>query len=282
MNISKDTVFGVIGLGVLGGSYVRALSSAGYTVKGIDINAETLAIAEENGWISEGSADPRLIADCDIVISCLYPHAFIQWIRTYGHVLKKGCLLTDVTGVKRMIIEQVNALLDEDIEFIACHPMAGREFRGIRYSDPERFRNANFIIVPAEKNTGDAISAMEQLAKILGFGTVTRLSAEKHDEMIGFLSQLTHVIAVCLMNSRDTEYLAEYSGDSFRDLTRIAVINEDLWPELFLMNKDYLLSEIDAFTAEMQSFRALLETEDEEGMKEKLRGSTRRRRMFEK
>ena len=120
------------------------------------------------------------------------------------------------------------------------------------------------------------------MARILKFGRVCELSAEEHDRMIGFLSQLTHVIAVSLMNTSDHSHLADYTGDSFRDLTRIANINEDLWPELFVMNKDYLLEEIHAFTHEMESFAGLIENEDYEAMRRKLIQSTKRRKQFDK
>jgi len=176
----------------------------------------------------------------------------------------------------------VNDVLRDDVEFIACHPMAGRESKGILYADSSRFIHANFLIVPTENNTEYAKQTVREMAEILQFGHIKEISAEMHDRMIGYLSQLTHVIAVSLMNANDNPDLSEFTGDSFRDLTRIANINESLWPQLFILNKDYLLEEIDSFCGEMQAFRSLIENEDEEGMKEKLISSTERRKHFEK
>ena len=125
--INKDTVFAVIGLGVLGGSYVEGLSQKGYSCIGVDINEESIAYAKEKGWIVKGGSDPSIVKEADIVISCLYPHAFVKWIKENQQYIKHGALLSDVTGVKRNVIENINAILREDIEFIACHPMAGKE-----------------------------------------------------------------------------------------------------------------------------------------------------------
>lgn len=277
----KNKKITILGLGVLGGSYAKGLHKAGIGVSAIDIDEEALQTALTQGWIASGSSDPSFVKDSDIVISCLYPHTFIHWIEENGHYLKPGCILTDVTGVKRAVMEKVNAALPEGVEYIACHPMAGRESRGLAYADENCFTNANFIIVP-DHNSKTAIDLSYEIAETLGFGNIAELTPEEHDRMVGFLSQLTHVIAVALMNVADNTDLAAYTGDSFRDLTRIANINELLWPELFVLNKDYLIKEIDAFTDEMQAFRKLIEDEDYEAMQKKLRISTARRAYFNK
>lgn len=280
--IDSNTKIAVIGLGVLGGSYVEALSNKHIECIGIDIDEKTVAYAKEKGWIQKGGSDPSLIKEADIVVSCLYPHTFIQWLKQNQQYIKQNALLTDVTGVKRKVIEEVNEILREDIEFIACHPMAGKEYKGILFADASKFKDANFIIVPTNNNSLKAIQTARELAETLGFTRISELSAEDHDRMIGFLSQLTHVIAVSLMNVTDNPELVEYTGDSFRDLTRIAEINESMWPELFIDNKDYLLAEINAFENEMDNFKKLLENDDYEGMKEKMILSTERRKLFNK
>lgn len=280
--ISRGSKITIIGLGLLGGSYAKGLSHAGYKITGIDIDPEAIAFAKKMNWIVEGGDDVNLVKDSDIVISALYPKTFIEWIKENQHLLKENSILTDVTGIKKEVMSQINEILRDDVEFIACHPMAGREFKGIQYADPHLFEVANFIIVPTEKNTERGLEVANDIAKLLKFNNVAILSAEEHDLMIGFLSQLTHVIAVSLMNVSDNSHLAEYTGDSFRDLTRIARINEDLWPELFLMNKENLVKEIDNFTAEMQAFRDLLEEENIAAMRDKLITSTERRKAFDK
>ncbi len=278
--IDKNTVFAVIGLGVLGGSYVQGLSRKGYSCVGIDIDENALDYAKEKGWITKGSTDPKDVKDADVVISCLYPKTFVKWMETNQKYIKKNAILTDVTGVKRNIIHNINAILREDIEFIACHPMAGKEYKGILYADADKFHNANFIIVPTEKNSNRVIEFAHDLAEILEFSTIAELSAEEHDQMIGFLSQLTHVIAVSLMNVTDNTHLVEYTGDSFRDLTRIAEINESMWPELFVENKDYLLKEINSFENELNRMKEMIQNEDYDGLKQKMIQSTQRRKKF--
>ena len=273
----------IVGLGLLGGSYAKGFHAAGYrNLVGIDINEEAITEALAQGLIREGGSDPALVRDSDIVISALYPHAFPAWVKENQKYFKPGCFLSDVTGVKREVIRQVREVLRDDVLFTACHPMAGREYKGLAYADEKRFHAANYIVVPDEKAPAEGVQIAKEIGEILQFKHIAVLSPEEHDAMIAFLSQLTHVIAVALMNTKDNTHLAEYTGDSFRDLTRIAVINEDLWPELFIMNKDYLIREIDAFVEEMLAFRKLVEEEDAEGMKQKMIISTERRKKFTK
>lgn len=204
------------------------------------------------------------------------------WIVENQQYLESGTILMDISGVKTNIVEPVQAILREDLELISIHPMCGRESRGIDFAQADIFDNANYIIVPTDKNTPKAIEAAKQLGKDLRVKNISILSCEEHDRMIGFLSQLTHVIAVSLMNTHDNSHLVEYTGDSFRDLTRIATINEDLWSELFLLNKDILLDEIDQFLDATKHFRDSLEKEDIDEMKRLFTQSTNRRKLFNK
>jgi prephenate dehydrogenase len=160
--------------------------------------------------------------------------------------------------------------------------MAGRERSGVEYSDPRVFIGANYIITPTEKNTNEAIELSREIGETLGFGKISILSPEEHDRMIAFLSQLTHCIAVSLMTCNTEEGLEKYTGDSFRDLTRIAKINDQMWAELFIMNKDALLCQMDAFINDFKDFRDMIEQGDENKMREKMRASTERRSLFDK
>ncbi len=280
--IKKDTTFVIIGLGLLGGSYAMGLKQAGYRVFGVARRQETIDYALEHQLIDKGTLDPEAFLDqADIVIFGLYPHTMIEWIQEHQHAFRPGTLLTDVSGVKVNVADRVQSFLREDVEFIAAHPMAGRETSGIEYANTEMFKAANYIIVPTEKNSEDAIATSKQLAQILQFHHIAILNMKEHDEMIGFLSQLTHVIAVSLMNTHDNAHLVEYTGDSFRDLTRIAKINETMWTELFLLNKEILLSEIDAFSKELKHFRDTLADEDTGEMKRLFIQSTQRRKKFD-
>ena len=274
----------IVGLGLMGGSYARALKRLGYHVAALDRDEDSIAYALQEHIISEGAAgtDERMIREADAIIFALYPGIFPDWVRDHQHLFKSGAFMTDVTGVKSCIVYRIQELLREDVEFIAAHPMAGRELSGVRNSDDRIFRDANYIIVPTEKNTAKGIEWCGMLGRLLGCGRISVLSPEEHDEMIGFVSQLTHCIAVSLMTCSDSTHLADYTGDSFRDLTRIARINDGMWSELFMMNREPLLRQMDIFLKELHNFRDMLERGDTEGMRAKMRLSTERRAMFDK
>ncbi len=282
--LNKDTRILIVGLGVIGGSYARALSKQGYSVRCITKEQKDIDYALSLGIIEAGSSEvtQTLVGWADLVVFALYPHIFIEWIKQYQHFFRAGTLITDVTGVKSRIVYEVQALLRPDVEFIAAHPMAGRESSGVEYSDDSVFRGANFIVTPTDKNTPAAIAACKALGEVLGFARISELSPEEHDEMIAFLSQLTHCIAVTLMTCNETPMMEKYTGDSFRDLTRIAKINDVMWSELFLLNREALLSQMDAFAEEFDRFRALLRDGDGDGMRAVMRRATARRTLFDK
>ncbi len=281
--ISKGNIL-IVGLGLMGGSYARALSRLGYHVAAIDTREESIDFALREGIIMDGDTSVRshLISEADAVIFGLYPQVLKEWIREHQEQFRPGTMITDVTGVKSSVVYDVQEILRPDVEFIAAHPMAGREVYGVENSDDRMFHGANYIVTPTEKNTPEAIEWAKDLGRILGFRKISVLSPEEHDEMIAFVSQLTHCIAVTLMTCSDNHHLVDYTGDSFRDLTRIARINDSMWSELFLMNKAPLLDKMDRFLAEFQEFRDMLANEDREGMREKMRLSTERRAWFDK
>lgn len=284
MRLISDKDFLIVGLGLIGGSYARALKRLGFHVEAIDTKESAIEYALENEIIDAGYSyvNEKCVSDADIIIFALYPEVFREWIVRYQHLIKNGVLITDVTGVKGCIVRDIQELLRPEIEFIAAHPMAGREVYGVENSDDRIFRDANFIVVPTEKNSEGAIEWCKELGRILGCRNVTTLTPEEHDEMIGFVSQLTHCIAVSLMTCNDNPKLVDYTGDSFRDLTRIARINEDMWSELFLMNREALLKQMNAFESEFDLLKKMLESGDREGIKEKMRLSTARRSLFDK
>lgn len=280
--ISYDKKFLIVGLGLLGGSYAKGLNNKGYTVYALDINQNSIDYAVKQGIIESCNSEIECIQNADYIIFGLYPTLIKTWILKNQKYIKKGTILTDVSGVKRAIVPEIQNILQDDIEFIASHPMAGKEVSGVRASDNEMFKQANFIITPTDKNSQEAISFLEDLGKVLQFNRISICTLEEHDKMIGYVSQLTHVIAVSLMNAQDNAHLVDYTGDSFRDLTRIAKINENLWTELFLLNKDYLIQEIEDFTKELNHFKDTLYNEDSEEMKRLFIQSTKRRKQFDK
>lgn len=284
MKLNKDTKILIIGLGVIGGSYAKALSDKGYKVKCITKEIADIRYGMEKGMICYGTAEvePEIVSEAELIIFAIYPKTFIEWIEKYQHLISPGTVITDVTGVKSEVVYKIQEILRDDVEYIPAHPMAGRERSGVEYADPAVFQGANYIVTPTEKNSLEAIKMCKSLGEELGFLRISELSPESHDEMIAFLSQLTHIIAVTLMNCNDADGLEKYTGDSFRDLTRIAKINDRMWSELFLMNKDALLTEMDRFIDEFKEFRGYLADGDGKRMREKMRSSTARRLLFDK
>ena len=282
VNVSKKIL--IVGLGLLGGSYARVLKRFGFHISAITKEQSSIDYALTEGLIDEGSTelDEKIIGEADIVIFALYPHIFVEWIEKNQHLLKSGALITDVTGVKCSIVYKVQEMLRSDVEFIAAHPMAGREVSGVENSTDKMFAGANYIVTPTDKNTPEAFGTCMELGRLLGFSNVTTLSPEEHDEMIGFLSQLTHCIAITLMTCNDKENMEKFTGDSFRDLTRIARINDLMWSELFMENKTALLEQMNLFINKFGELKSMLETEDVEAMRKMMRHSTERRALFDK
>lgn len=274
----------IVGLGLLGGSYAKALSKKGFHVSAITLEQSSIDFALERGYIEKGASflSEELLKEADLVIFALYPTTFIKWIENHQHLLKSGAIITDVTGIKSAVVYKIQEILRSDVEYIAAHPMAGREVSGVENSDDSIFHNANYIVTPTDKNTPDAIQLCKDLGVILGFARIATLSPDEHDEIIAFVSQLTHCIAVSLMTCQKTEHLEDYTGDSFRDLTRIARLNDEMWSELFLMNKEPLLHQMKLFEEELQRMRHLIEDNDREGLREMMRYSTKRRALFDK
>ncbi len=284
MKLNKDMKILIVGLGLIGGSYAEALSKKGYEVGAIDQKQEAFDFALRKGYIASGktSVDKDYVGKFDIVVFALYPHAFVEWIEKYQNCLKSGAIVTDVTGVKGGVVCDVQNALRKDVEFIAAHPMAGRECSGVENAKAEIFEGANYIVVPTEKNTQEAIELCKDLGRELGFKHISELSVKQHDETVGFLSHLTHCIAVSLMVCKESGHLADYTGDSFRDLTRIAKINDEMWSELFLLNKDEIVEQMNLFEQHFGKLKECIQNDDREGIREMMRLSTKRRKVFDK
>ncbi len=282
--LAQGTRILIVGLGLIGGSYAEGLRRAGYEVGAVTRSQKTLDYALAKGIVDSGSIEVTedYVSRFDIVVFALYSHVFLSWIERYQGFIRPGALLTDVTGVKRAVVYKVQEMLRPDLEFVGAHPMAGREVYGVENADSSIFKGANYIVTPTPANTEQAVRTCEELGRTLGFGCISRLTPEMHDEMIGFLSQLTHCIAVALMNSKESEHLAKFTGDSFRDLTRIARINEGMWSELFLLNRDELLSQMDLFAEKFGELREAVAEGDIPKMQEMMRISTERRSRFDK
>lgn len=270
----------IVGLGVIGGSYAMALKNAGYKkVFGVDSNIETLKKAKELEIIKEGYIYGNdIIKEADLILLSIYPKLVKIFIEENKNNFKKGAVITDATGIKELFIKDVLDILPKDVDFIFGHPMAGREKKGIDYASSEVFNGANYLITVIEKNKEENIALVEKIAYNIGFKRVKRITPKYHDEMISFTSQLPHAIAVALINSdKESRDTGSFIGDSYRDLTRIANINEDLWSELFLGNKLNLIKVIDEFSSELEKIKNCLIEDDSEMLKSLFIKSTKRR-----
>ena len=211
------------------------------------------------------------------------PPSCARSLRALAPHLRPGTIVTDVAGIKSLIQKEVEEALPEGVEFVFAHPMAGREKRGIDYADPAVLRGANFILVRGANTSQSAMETVRKLAEDMGFGRIVEVSAQRHDEIIGFVSQLPHAIAVALVNSDEESAETEkFIGDSFRDLTRIASINETLWSELFLGNRDNLIRSIDDFTRQLNAIRDALAAGDKDALEALFKSSTERRNRYVK
>lgn len=272
----------IVGLGLMGGAYAYRLSNKGYTVFGSDINLESIDYALEKHFIQNGSVDPKeFIAISDIIVLAIYPTAILSFMNKYKDLFKEGQVITDICGVKSDFIYEATKLA-KPASYCSHHPMAGREKIGIKYSTECVFGGANYLIVPTDETEENAIIKLTQLGTDLGFKNISVMNVEKHNRMIGFTSQLTHAIAVSLVNSDHDVDTKNYIGDSYRDLTRIAMINENLWSELFLENRAYLLEHIASFEFELNLLKMALYKEDKEALCELFRSSTKIRKEMEK
>lgn len=273
----------IVGLGVIGGSYAMALKEAGYVdVYGIDNNLDTLRKAENLNIIKKGYLDPKeILKEIDLIIISIYPKLVKKFVLENRDYLKDGAIITDATGIKEHFIDDILNILPKGVDFIFGHPMAGREKKGIDFASKEVFKGANYLITVTSSNKEENIKLVEELAFNLGFKKVRRISPSYHDKMISFTSQLPHAIAVALINSdeegRDT---GSFIGDSYRDLTRIANINEELWSELFLGNKENLLKSIESFLIEINNIKECLLNDNQSKLKELFIKSTKRRELL--
>ena len=282
--LNKNKKILIVGLGLLGGSFASALSDAGYHVSALDLNEDSINYAIQNNIIKDGSTkvSEEYVNNFDIIIFALYPHILVDWLKQYQSYIKVGATVTDVTGIKGWLVNEIKSFIRKDINLVLAHPMAGREVYGVKNSDKNIFIGANYIITPLEDTNEEAIKEVYAIGEVLNFKNIVRLSVEEHDEMIGFLSQLTHCIAISLMTCKESEHLVKYTGDSFRDLTRIAKINENMWSELFMLNKEELVKQMDLFLEQFTKLKKSIENEKIDEMKEMMILSTTRRSYFDK
>lgn len=254
----------VVGLGVIGGSIAYALrNTSAQNIWGIDNDRNTLAEAKKNQMIDQGFELPKQpLSKSDIVILSIYPKDCITFIARNMNAFKSGCIILDTSGIKRSIVSEIESIIRDDIDFIGGHPMAGNEGKGVHCANKSLFKNANFLLTPSHNNREKNILTIETLLKAMGFGKISKISPEKHDEMIGYTSQLPHIIAASLINCNDNMDITRFTGNSFDEFTRIAKMNAPLWAQLIMGNRDNIIPLMDAFISELIRIKDTLSDED--------------------
>lgn len=239
----------IIGLGLIGGSVARRLRGfRNCKIKAYNRTRESLDLALADGAIDEAYDTPgEAMENSDLIIMCLYPQLNIDFVRNNTDKLKKGAIITDVTGVKGFIIKEMKKILPDGVEFLGGHPMAGREVGGYKSSTDTLFDNAPYILTPDKDTKPETLELLREMAKYIGCRIVVTTSPEEHDAMIAYTSQLMHVVAVALCDNPLLERSGSFAGGSLQDCTRIAVINEKMWSELFVENAQPLADQITEF-----------------------------------
>ena len=276
----SDFTFGIVGLGLMGGSLAKAIreyvldehNSTG-KILGCDVNAVSVSLSVEQHIVDKGYSSEQtdeMLRQCDFVYICLYPHATLKFLQEHKSDFKSGAIVSDISGVKSLLFENMNSFLREDVDFIPGHPMAGSEREGYVHSSGEVFKNRNYIVLPLPSTKKENLEMFKLLITAMGFTRIIETDYHVHDHKIAFTSQLCHVIASALVNSAEDTKITAFGGGSYEDLTRIALVNAPLWTELFLSNKKELLNHINNFQKSLETLKTAIEKDDSEAIEKYL------------
>ena len=273
--------YGIVGLGIMGGSFARAIQENILEVKeatgkifACDRNEYSLKEALKYSVIDEGFSPENvdeMLKKCDVVIICLYPALIVDFMKEHKTAFKKGAIVTDISGVKAIYKNHFDEFETDDYDFIVGHPMAGGEKEGFVAAKGEYFKNHNYLLLPRSTNKPENLNLLRELIYSIGFSKITDTDIDTHDYNIGFTSQLCHVVASAMVLSAPNDEITAFGGGSFEDLTRIAMINAPLWTELFLENKDKLLPHIKNLGDQLKLFEEMIQNDEREKMEDVLR-----------
>lgn len=273
---------GIVGLGLMGASFGRVLVKNGYEVYGADKSDAVMQKALLAGAYTE-PLDEKNAAEVDLLVVAIFPRAFEEAVRRYLPFLKKGAVVSDFCGNKRIVAQAMKKLSAErgDVVFVGGHPMAGREYSGVEHSSVRLFDGASMILVPVTEDLF-ALSELKKFYLSLGFGEVVVTTPEQHDKMISYTSQLCHVVSNAFIKSESAKTHGGYSAGSYRDLTRVARLNPDMWAELMMDNRDYLKGELDGLIRSLQAYSDALGKGEEENLRALLAEGDRIKREIDK
>lgn len=268
---------GIIGLGLIGGSMARAYKDAGNKVLAHDTDEAILEMAQLAG-VCEGALNEKNIAECELIIIALYPEASVEWLRENAANIRKSAMVIDCCGVKRVVCEPCFALAKKyGFTYAGGHPMAGTQYSGFKHSRANLFKGASMIIVPPIYDDMELLERIKTALVPAQFGRITVSTAEEHDETIAFTSQMAHVVSNAYIKSPTARAHRGFSAGSYKDLTRVAKLNETMWTELFLENGDNLVSELDFLIDALAKYRDAIKDNDAERLKELLAEGRRRK-----
>ena len=253
---------GILGLGLIGGSLARAYAIAGHTVLAADRDASILGFAQLAGAV-DGPLTPENIRECELILLAIYPEGSAAWLEANARHISPDALVMDCCGVKQQICSRCFPLAEKHgFTFIGGHPMAGTQFSGFKYSRADLFQGAPMVLIPPRFDDMDLLDRAKKALAPCGFGAFSVTTARDHDRMIAFTSQMPHIISNAFIKSPTALEHQGFSAGSYRDLTRVAWLNSQMWAELFLENREFVLSELDTLLTSLTAYRDAVEADD--------------------
>ena len=272
---------GIVGLGLIGGSFAKAYAEKGHTVFAFNRSRQILDFAILSETV-KGELNKENIKDCDLVLICVYPGAAIEYMEKMGPYIGEKPLVIDCCGTKREVVDAGMKIADKyGFTYVGGHPMAGTQYSGYKYSRANLYHNAPMVLVPKDNNDILLLSRAKDLLEPAGFGRISNTTAERHDKLIAFTSQLAHVVSNAYVKSPTALDHKGFSAGSYKDMTRVAWLNPEMWTELFMDNKDFLIEELDTIIENLKEYKDAMENDNREKLVELLREGKERKELID-